>query len=144
MNEEKKKILEMLSDGKITVEEATKLLELIEAEEPGEEALKAEPVSLKKPKYLRVIVEPPEGSVSAREFDRVNIRVPMSLIRAGVKFSSLIPHDAANRVDDALKDKGINFSLRNIKDEDIEQLVSALSDFEVNVEGKEMIKIYAE
>jgi hypothetical protein len=69
----------------------------------------------------------------------------MALIRAGVKLTSLIPHDAADKVDTTLKDKGIDFSLRNIKDEDLEQLVEALSDLEVDIEGgREKVRIYAE
>jgi len=68
----------------------------------------------------------------------------MSLIRAGVKFTSLIPRDAADKVDGALKEKGINFDIRNIKDEDIEQLVDALGDLEVNIEGKETVRVFAE
>jgi len=99
----------------------------------------------KKPKYLKVVVEPVAGSGSAmNDYDRVNVRVPMSLIRAGVKLTSLIPRDAADKVDCALKEKGIDFNVRNIKNEDIEQFIDALGDLEVNIEGEETVKVFAE
>ena len=52
------------------------------------------------------------------------IRIPVSLIRAGMKFTSLMPHDAASHVEGALRQKGIDINLKNIKDEDIDRLRS--------------------
>ncbi len=133
MTDKRKKILEMLAQDKISIDEASKLLELTDQSE--EESVEEVPgYGKKKPKYLRVVIKPTENA-NGGEFERVNIRVPMSLIRAGVKFSSLIPDNAANQVDSALKEKGINFNLRNIKDEDIERLLESLSDLEVDIEG---------
>ena len=43
-----------------------------------------------------------------------------------------------------MKEKGIDFNIRNIKDEDIEQLVDALGDLEVNIEGKETVRVFTE
>ena len=75
----------------------------------------------------------------------MNIRVPLGIIRAGMKLRSLIPSDAANRVDEKLKSKGLNMDLRSVKDEDLEQLVEALSELEVDVrDGKEKVPIYVE
>jgi hypothetical protein len=133
MTNNRKKILDMLAQDKISVDEANRLLEL--TGQPEEERVEEVPgYGKKKPKYLRVVIKPTENTTGG-EFERVNVRVPMSLIRAGVKFSSLIPDNAANQVDSALKEKGINFNVRNIKDEDIEQLLEALSDLEVDIEG---------
>ena len=145
MVENKKKVLELLAEKKISVDEAVKLMDLVDRPgNGGQEAVEGVLIK-KKPKYLRVVIEPVAGSKSSmNDYDRVNIRVPMSLIRAGVKFTSLIPRDAADKVDGALKEKGINFDIRNIKDEDIEQLVDALGDLEVNIEGKETVRVFAE
>ena len=140
MTDNRERILKMLADDKITVEEATRLLEL--ADRPATGGAEPAPSARKKPKYLRVSINP---DASGGDVERVNIRVPMALIRAGVKLTSLIPRDAADKVDTTLKDKGIDFSLRNLKDEDLEQLVEALSDLEVDIEGgREKVRIYAE
>ena len=80
MSEEKKRILEMLSQNKITVDEAERLLAAMDTSSNSG----SEPSPGKaNPKYLRVQVEP-VGPKSDGE--RVNVRVPMNLIRAGLKW----------------------------------------------------------
>jgi len=140
MNDNRRKILEMLSIGRISAEEADRLLEL--TGQPENPNVEESPAKKKSPKYLRVVIRPEEGS---SKVDKVNVRVPVSLIRAGVKFTSLMPHDAADQVDSALKEKGVKFNIKDFSDEDIEQLVEALSDLEVDIEdGKSKIKVFTE
>jgi hypothetical protein len=125
--ENKKRILEMVAENKITVDEAARLLELVDEPTTGSSAKKS-------PKYLRVTIKP-SAEGGSQNVDRVNIRVPLALVRAGVKLTSLIPDEAAGKVDAALKEKGIGFNLKNIKEGDLEQLIDALSDLEVDIEG---------
>lgn len=144
MGENQKKILQMLVEGKITVDEATRLLSLIGADESGEEPLKTARETKSNAKYLYVKVEPKAGRES-KENARVNVRVPVNLIRAGLKLTSLIPQHAANDINRELRDKGIGFDVRNLKNEDIEQLVDALRDSEIMVDSTEAeIKVYAQ
>ncbi len=146
MTGNRRRILDMLAEGKITVDEAERLLALT-GEPAGSEAGASDTVRANKPKpkYMRIVVEPdPEGGPDAGP-EHVNIRVPLGIIRAGMKLRSLIPSDAANRIDEKLKSKGLNLNLRNLKDEDLEQLVEALSELEVDVKGgKEKVRIYVE
>ena len=138
MTENKKKILEMVAENKISVDEAVRLLELVEEPEVS-------PKTKKSPKYLRVTVKPSAESGNDTDVERVNVRVPLALIRAGVKLTSLVPDEVADKVDTAMKEKGINFNLRNLKEEDIEQLVEALSDIEVDIEGgRGKVNVYTE
>jgi hypothetical protein len=142
MSDTKKRILDLLEAGKITSEEAMKLLSATEeggSRESGESGFSA----LKKIKYLRVIVDNPHPKANAP--GKVNVRVPVSLIRAGMKFTSLIPGDAANNVECALREKGVNLNLKNIKDDDIEDLINALRDLEVDFDnGEGKVRVYAE
>src|SRR5258708_2658150 len=90
MNENRRKILEMLSHGQITPDEAERLIAALEQEPPASGSHPKVKV-----KYLRVVVaadEKNDGSTT------VNIRVPMQLLRAGVKLTSLIPPEAHDRV----------------------------------------------
>jgi hypothetical protein len=138
MSEETRKILEMLREGKLSVEEADRLLETVSGESSAAEAAKP-PRSDRR--YLRVQVEP---SPDSPQQDRVNIRVPMKLIRAGIKLAAFLPGNAKAQVSDALKEKGIDADLSKLTAEDIEELVTNLDDLTVNVEGKETVRIYAE
>ncbi len=147
MTENQKKILEMLSKNKISIDDAYRLLNVIDSGEgePGS-TVKAEPGGKSMPKYLRVTVVPNPEHKNADNVDRVNVRVPMSLIRAGIKLTSLIPSDAMDKVSDTLRDKGIDFDVRSVKSEDLEELIEALGDMEIDVEsGKgERVKVFVE
>ncbi len=138
MNEEKRKILEMLAEGKIKVDEAERLLAaLSEDSEPGSK----EGRKSSKPKYLRIVVEP---AANNKNGDRVNIRVPINLIRAGLKWASFIPKHMQHKVDKALSDKGIDMSFNKMKPEDLDELIINLSDLKIDVEGDEVVKIFCE
>ena len=147
MTDNRKKILEMLSQNKISTDDAYRLLNVIESDEGGPEStVREEPVTKPKPKYLRVTVLPDPDGQHPDNVDRVNVRVPMSLIRAGIKLTSLIPHEAMDKVNGALREKGINFDVRSVKSEDIEELIEALGDMEVDVESSrgERVKVFVE
>ena len=164
MGDNQKKILEMLAEGKINVDDAHRLLCAVGAEEGGngdtghrntghENIGDLAKKVFSGHKYLRVTVTPPEGGTDAKgnlfqdgNVGRVNVRVPMSLIRAGIKLTSLIPADALDKANSALREKGINFDVRNIKKEDIEELIDALGDMQIDVEGGkgEKVKVYVE
>jgi hypothetical protein len=141
MSEERRKILDMLAEGKISVDEAEKLLAAISSAEAGEKRSEEESVtSVKLPfKYLRVQVEPGSGSG-----ERVNIRVPLKLIRAGLKWAAFMPKDVQGKVDEALSEKGINMDFSSIKPEDLDEILIHLKDLTVDVEGKETVKIFCE
>jgi hypothetical protein len=142
MGDNQKRILQMLAEGKLTVDEANRLLAALN-EEPGGETQGAEKPTKPKPKYLYVKVEPKEGHPHG-EHGRVNVRVPVSLVRAGMKLSALMPPQVAEDVNRSIKGKGINFDIRNLKDEDIEHLISALAETEIDVDSDEAtVHIYA-
>lgn len=161
MTTSKKKILEMLAQNKISADDAYKLLNAIDTEEgvnadegasrevPGSAArgpsVEGDVVTKMKPKYLRVTVTPKENA-DPEHADRVNVRVPMALIRAGLKMTALIPPDALNKANDALQEKGIDFDVKNIKPEDLEELIEALGDMSVDVETGhgEKVKVFVE
>jgi len=85
-----------------------------------------------------------EPGPDSRNPDRVNIRVPLKLIRAGLKLAALIPKSAQSQVNDALHEKGIEVDFSQIKPEDLDYIVSQLDDLTVDVEGKESVRIFCE
>lgn len=146
MSESAKRILDMLAANKITSDEAYRLLAALKNTEETAGVTEGEfAVQSKIPKYLRVTVTPADNAPSDKQ-DRVNIRVPISLIRTGIKLTSLIPPQAFDHIDDVLKEKGIQFDVRNIKKEDLSELIDALSDMEIDVESGngEKVKVFVE
>lgn len=134
MNEERKKVLEMLANGKISADEAERLLEALE-NRTSETSPTTPPTGTGLPKYLFVKVDSKSG-------DKVNIRVPIKLIQAGIKLKSLLPQDAQDKINAKLSEKGINlddFNTDNLKD-----LLDALTELEVNVDDQkgDKVRIY--
>jgi hypothetical protein len=139
MTEERRKILEMLAERKITVADAERLLAAVD--EPDRAESESLPAGKTSCKYLRIQVDPAPGSESR---DKVNIRVPMKLIRAGLKFAAFIPQGAHGKVNAALKEKGLDVDLAKITPQDLEDIVSNLDDMTVEVEGKDKVRIFCE
>ena len=66
----------------------------------------------------------------------VNVRVPLQLLRAGVRLASLIPAQAHDQLDEALSRHGVPLTLSQIKPENLEELIDHLKDLTVDVDGK--------
>ena len=141
MSEEKRKILEMLADKKITVDEAERLLGALSGGNQEEKAQVSEGGSPKWPKFLRVQVEPGEDSEKG---DRVNIRIPIKLIRAGLKWATFIPKHVRAEVSKTLSEKGIDMDFEKMNPAEIEELLLHLNDLTVDVEGKDRVKVFCE
>ncbi len=148
MAEEQKRILQMLAEGKITVDEASRLLYLVGAKtEDGGEADGAPKKARSQAKFLYVKVEPKEGAAAAEcgGHERVNVRVPLALVRAGMKLTALMPPHVAEDVNRAMKEKGVGFDVRNLKDEDMEQILAALGDSEISIDSdRATVHVHAE
>ena len=142
MSDNQRRILDMLAEGKISADEAQKLLAAIGS---GGDEPRSTGAPLRSPKYLRVVIQPNPDATKEDDVKRVNVRVPINLIRAGIKFTSLIPAEASEQVNEALKEKGIDFDVRNLKPEDLEELIEALHDLEVDIQnGQEKVHVYVE
>src|SRR5208283_4547778 len=139
MSQETKKVLEMLASGQITADDAEKLLEKLGAGGPTQPTPGAsEEASGPGPKlrYLRIAVDKPDHG----EGDQVNIRVPLAILRTGIKLLAVLPP----KVSEKLVEGGIDLSaLRNLHRE---ELVEQLRDLHVDVDSKngEKVRIYCE
>ena len=168
MSHETKKVLEMLAAGQITADDAEKLLEKLGANGPAAGAPQssgdaAEPErksqrvwgwripassessgraqtagdgaapSNQKLRFLRVVVDTPGR-------DQVNIRVPLQVLRAGMKLLGVIPPQASAK----LAEKGIDLNaLRDLKGG---ELVDELKDLHVDVDSQngEKVRVFCE
>jgi polyhydroxyalkanoate synthesis regulator phasin len=139
MNENRRQILEMLSTGKITADEAERLISAMEKEPSMASDDGSEPRPKTKPKYIRVVVDDNGKGAKA------NIRVPMQLLRSGVKLAALIPVQARDHVNSALHEHGVAFDLSQIKPENLEELIDQLDELTVDVDDKDVkVRVFCE
>ncbi|HLY43471.1 MAG TPA: hypothetical protein VKR52_19820 [Terracidiphilus sp.] len=154
MNENRRQILEMLAAGRLTADEAERLLAALEpdmsASAPRSNGGSTEnaPVRQARAKYLRVQVEADESMTGNKGLTTVNVRVPMQLLRAGVRLASLIPAQAHDQLDEAFSRHGVPITLSQIKPENLEELIDHLEDLTVDVDGKDgnktKVKVFCE
>jgi len=142
MHENRRKILEMLSTGQITADEAERLILAIEKDQPAaSQADGRERRANGKAKYVRVLVEDNGQGTGPK----VNIRVPMQLLRSGVKLDSLIPDHARMHVNHALREHGVPFDLGQIKPENLEEVIDQLDELTVDVDDKDVkVRVFCE
>ena len=153
MSDDRTRILDMLAAGKISVDEAEKLLDALESRaataaaagsaagpSEGDSAVKGDPTPLINalPKYLYV-------KVAADNGDNVDVKIPVALIRSGLKLTSLIPSDAMDQVNESLSENGMSIDFSNLKPQDIDDLVEALRETEITVDAKngDRVRVYA-
>ena len=144
MSDDRTRILTMLAAGKITAAEAERLLDALDAPKgadraSGESAIKGDPEPLiaALPKYLYVKVAAPSG-------DDVNVKIPIALVRSGLKLTSLIPPQAMDQINASMSQQGMSIDFTNLKPEDIDELITTLRETEINIDGKngEKVRIY--
>lgn len=117
MNEERRMILEMVSTGSITVEEAERLMEAL----PQENEESARPTGGRLPKRIRVNVTENGRTI-------VNVRLPFSLVKAALKIGktgALMGAKYAKEEDERL--------LSYISEIDIDEILESVSDGEITL-----------
>jgi SHOCT-like protein len=138
MSEERKKVLEMLAAGKITADEAERLLDKLASGASNQSGTSETPPASgspgpAKPKYLRIVVDSPGC-------DQVNMRVPLAFVGTGSKLLAVMPH----RVSERLAEFGIDAGV--ISAVNCDDFGQALRDINIDVErgnGKK-VRIYCE
>jgi len=149
MGEDRSRILSMLAEGKITAEEAESLLDALDSRAgatsaPADatrlrEAVKGDPGPLLEalPKFLYV-------KVVAENGDNVDVKIPIALVRSGLKLTSLIPAQAMDQINDSMSEHGMSVDFSNLKPQDIDDLVEALREMEINVDSAngDKVRVY--
>lgn len=132
MSAEHQRILKRVAEGKTSPEEAEKLLAAVAEDKAASDNTEIGPTS-DILKYLRITVDSVKG-------DKVNVRIPLALIRAGMKLTALFPKD----VSEQMEEKGIDLSALAMLESD--ELVEALKELEVNIDSADgdSVRVYCE
>ncbi len=136
MSVETKKVLEMLAAGKITSEDAERLLDKLNAvtefstDNASENHDSAGPAPSRK--YLRVVV-----TGAGKD---VNMRVPLNFVRTGVGLIGVLPVDVAQK----LSERGIDLdALSHLRGDKLDEALNAL-DVEIDNSNGKHVRIFCE
>jgi hypothetical protein len=139
MSDETKRILNMVAEGKITADEAAKLLAKLgnpgsDTNGAGQSVVAMAAVETRRPlKHLRIRVDSSDG-------EQVNIRIPLAFVRTGIKLSTVMPTGVAEK----LAHRGVDLS--HLTELDGEELMEALRELNIEVDSSkgDRVRIYCE
>ncbi len=136
MSEDRRKILDMLAADQISVDDAQRLLDKVEA--PPAQAGRSDDLSRSAPRYLRIQIA--DGD------DKVELQIPIALIRTGIRLGALVPDSAKGKLKKLKKLKKEGFDIDQFFNMASEELVESLAEFEVNIEGEdgERVRLFCE
>ncbi len=159
MSDDTRRVLDLLAQGKLTVDEATELLKAVREAAADASSPEREVKDGDRPQYIRIAVKknPREGDETrppymwpgcmgashhgARE---VNIRVPMALVRNGMRLGAFIP-GGADFITQAFRERGVQGDLSKITPEQLETLLKEMGEVTVDVDhGRAQVRISAE
>lgn len=140
---ESRRILDLLAQGKITVDQADQLLRAIggsaatsdtapvadQAQAPGSGG-----EGRRSPKWLCMTIDktPPDG----RPRQKVNIRVPMSLLRSGMKIAAVVPQMASDALIRRLRERGVDISdLSRLDLAELDNVIRNLGEMTIDLDG---------
>ncbi len=134
MSEERKKVLEMLAKGTVSIADAEKLLEKLEEPVSSEARSEAQsPSEPHKPRFMRIVIDKPGH-------EPVNLRMPLSFMRSGTGLLAVLPA----KINEKLVELGVDFSARGAMNE--KEWAETIENMNIDIEkgnGKK-VRIFCE
>jgi class 3 adenylate cyclase len=94
-------------------------------------------------KHLSVRIEPKADETDQKE--RVHIRVPVRILRAGAKLSSILPRHARDRINEALRAHDVGFDLSSLDGDELDSILELLAETGIDIERDDKrIRIFCE
>lgn len=148
MSDERRRVLDLLAQGKITVDEADQLLRALGSAAAPSQATPADAGASsadtsKKPRFIRIVVhKPANGRESAED---VNIRIPIPMIKGGMRLGALIPGYWGERIASRMRERGMDVDFTNLDPNAIEAVFRELNEMGIDIDSpKGQVHITAE
>jgi hypothetical protein len=131
-----KRVLELLSQGKITVDEAEQLLGALKDQIPADGAATGSP------RWVRITMH--RGPDGQRPEKNVNVRVPIALARSGIKLGAMF-NMFNPRLQDELRKQGVEADFSKINFAELTKALDDLGETTIDVDdGKAQIRVRCE
>ena len=133
MSENTRRVLELLSQGKVSVQEAEQLLQAVTSSEAADE-------KAAEPRYFRILVSKPARD--GKKAENVNIKVPMTVVRGGLRLGALFPGFLASKK--VHLGNGTEIDLSKVTYTDLEAMIKDIGEVTVDVDGDAQVRIRTE
>ena len=145
MNDDTRRVLDLLAQGKITVDEADQLLRAMGAPAPGSGATTSGPDEAARPalRWVRIAVH--KQAKEGHKDKDVNIRVPISIVRSGMRLGALIPGLAGDQVAAKMRERGLDVDFSKLDGAAIDAILKDLGETNIEIDsGKAHVRITCE
>jgi hypothetical protein len=147
-----RRILDLLSQAKITVDDADRLIKAMSADQPT-----APPPEDKAPdgrppvRWFRINIHKPAKEAGHKPKD-VNIRVPIAVVKGGMRLGAIIATFAGEKAALRMKRRGVDLDLATINGDlsrmngaEFDAFMQSLDEMNVEIDdGKSLVRITAE
>jgi len=144
MSDDTRRVLDLLAQGKITVEDADRLLRAMTAEEPRRQDEAGAPAA-ERPQLRWVRIAVHKAAKDGHRDKDVNIRVPIAIVKSGMRLGALIPGMAGEQVSARLRERGLDIDFSKLDAAAIEEVLKELGETNIEIEsGKSQVRITCE
>jgi hypothetical protein len=146
MNDETRRGLDLLAQGKITVDEAGRLLSALGAPSATDSAAAAatsDSAPCATPRYVRIAVH--QAAKEGKRDKDVNIRVPIAIVRSGMRLGAMIPGLAGDQFTARMRERGLDVDFSKLDGPAIEAVLKELAETNIEIEdGRSQVRITCE
>jgi hypothetical protein len=152
-----RRILDMLQDGKITVDEADRLLKALSESKAGQtgsagQAGEAEAAAdgADRVRWIRINIQKPADE--DHKAKNVNIRVPIAIVKGGMRLGAIIGTFAGDKAARRMKADGLDIDVAKISSDlskmngpEFDEFLRSLNETNIEIDdGKSTVRITAE
>ena len=148
-----RRVLDMLQEGKITVDEADRLLKALGSEvsaDPAAAVPDAAGLDGARPRWIRINIQKPADD--GHKAKNVNIRVPIAVVKGGMRLGAIIGTFAGDKAARRMKAQGLDIDLAKINSDlsqmngpEFDEFLRALNETNIEIDdGRSRVRITAE
>jgi SHOCT-like domain len=142
-NDHRRRILDLLSQGKITVDDADQLLKALGASSLEPKASASEGAGRQSARWIRVTVD--KAARDGKPPKQVSIRVPMALVRGGMRLGAIFPHfphRGTDAVSQHFRDHGVDVDWSKLDLSQLDAVLQNLDETTIDVDkGRAQVRI---
>jgi len=144
MSEDRRRVLDLLAQARITVDEAEQLLAALVEPRSEKAGTTTGPVAVgdaeAKPRFLRIEVR--KAGTPEWPGKEVNIRVPIPFMRSGLRLGAVIPGFASERMKRRLRERGVDVDFETLDFKQLDAMLSELGEMTIDVDnGRKQVRL---
>ena len=152
MSDETRRVLELVAQGKVTVDEADRLIKAVSADGPAQTAAADTATDgRQRARWFRINIHKPAKDQTQRPKD-VNVRVPVAVVKGGMRLGAIIATFAGEKAAQRMKERGLDLDLSTINGDlsrmngpEFDTFLKSLDDMNIDIDdGKSQVRITVE